>query len=323
MVTLYPSVLSRQARERLGRLPYDPKRLTLIHTAVSLGATLLVTLLNYVFSLKIAQTGGLGGMGLRTVLSTAQSVLELAAMVLLPFWEIGLVYAALSWAKGENATPFHLSEGFRRWSNVLGYRLLEVGLLTALLFALLYPCTFLFMMTPWAQPLMEVYEPLLESAKTMEDLYAVMTPEAMEQMLPHMIPLFIFCGVIYLGVVVFMTYRLRFGEFALMEGRRGFGAMLRSFRTTRKNLWQIVKLDLHYWWFYLLQILSVALCYGDAILALAKIPLPIHRDLRFFLFYIAGMLCQTALFWQFGAQRITAYALAYESCKEECEVQPA
>lgn len=323
MATLYPAGLHGQAKERLARIGYDPKRLVLIHTAVSLGASLLVTLVGYLLSLKIAQTGGLRDMGLRTVLSTAQSVLELAVMVLLPFWEIGIAYAALHWTAGRSATPSDLMVGFRRWPNILGYQLLRFGLLVALMVGLLYPCTFLFMMTPWGTPLMEAYAPYVESAKTIDDIYAAMTPEMLEQMLPHMIPLLIFCGVLYAVVLVYASYRLRFADFALLEGRRGFGAMLRSFRVTRKHFWQIVKVDLYFWWFYLLQVLSVALCYGDGILKLLGVELPIQADLRSFLFYIAGILCQTLLFWQFGAQRITAYALAYETCAEERVMQNA
>lgn len=320
MAILHTADLRRQAKERLGQIPFDPKRLVLIHTAVALGATLLMTVCNYLFSLKIADTGGLGGMGLRTALTTAQSLMELAVTVLLPFWEIGLAYGALQWAKGENVTVPDLLQGFRSFRSVFGLRILTGGILLGLAFFLVYPCAMLFSMTPWVSPIMELYAPLMESATTVEEMQALMTPEFAQQAMSHMLPFFILYGAVYIGVAIPLLYRLRFGDFALMEGLTCGKALAASLRITRKNCLQILKVDLHFWWFYLLQGLSLALCYGDAILTMTGINLPIQPDARFFLFYIAGIACQTVLFWRFGAQRITAYALAYGACQEPSPV---
>ena len=318
MAILHPSHLHRQARERLGRSVHNPKRLVLIHTAVSLGASLLLTLFSYLFDRLIADTNGLDSIGARAGLETAQSVLTLGVLILLPFWEIGLAYMALGWAKGETASQWDLTEGFRRWAPVLGYRVLSGLIFMALLFVLLYPCTVLFMLTPWATPLLEIYTPILESAQTMEEIQAALTPEIMEQMTQYMTPLFVILGGAYLLVAGWFGYRLRFGDFALMEGEGVGRALLTSLRATRRNCLQILKVDLHFWWFYLLQLLSVGICYGDDLLSAAGIELPMEPNLRFFCFYVAGILLQLVLFWQFGGERITAYALAYDACKEEC-----
>ena len=119
---------------------YSPRRLVLIHTAVSLGASLVVGLLNLLFSQMIATTGGLGGMGMRSMLQTAQATLELAVTIALPFWNISLTRAALCWARGELAEPPTLLEGFRRFRSVLGVKLLTgfifLGLLALCCFCL-------------------------------------------------------------------------------------------------------------------------------------------------------------------------------------------
>ena len=88
------SELHNQANARLENAG-NPKRLALIHTAIALGASFLLTLINYLLSLGIADTGGLDGVGTRTLLSTAQAMLELAVMLALPFWQLGIFYAAL------------------------------------------------------------------------------------------------------------------------------------------------------------------------------------------------------------------------------------
>ena len=67
--------LKSAARESLAAAPYDPRKLILLHTGVTIAVSLIGTILNFVLSKQIENTGGLGGMGLRSMLSTVQSVL--------------------------------------------------------------------------------------------------------------------------------------------------------------------------------------------------------------------------------------------------------
>ena len=97
----------------------DYKRLALIHTAVALGVSLVVTLLHYYLNNQIGNTGGLSGLGARTVLETAQTVLQYVVNLALPFWEIGFLFAALQMARGQKAEVSSFLEGFRRFGPVL------------------------------------------------------------------------------------------------------------------------------------------------------------------------------------------------------------
>ena len=72
------SDLRQKADRQLDFAPYAPRQLVLIHTAVSLGASLVVALVNLLFASMIENTGGLSGLGTRSMLETAQAVLELA-----------------------------------------------------------------------------------------------------------------------------------------------------------------------------------------------------------------------------------------------------
>ncbi len=304
--------LRRQANELLGAHGTSPKKWSLTHTAISLGATLLVTAFGFLISRMIVDTGGLSGIGTQTMLSTVQSALELAVILLLPFWEIGILRAALGWRKGEQVGFSHLTEGFRRFGSVLATRVWSGALYIAVGFAIFYFSMFLFLMTPWAGNLEAVYAQLPQ-VSTMEELLALMTPELTAQLAPAMIPMFVIFGVLIAAVYAYLFYRMRFADFFVMEGGGGVKAIVKSFQLTQGNCLQLLKLDLHFWWFYLLQGLSVVLSYGDALLTTLGITLPFGADGNFFLFYILGIVLQTVLFWQLNAQRLTTYCLAFDA----------
>lgn len=304
--------LHRQAKDLLAKHGASPKKLVLLHTAASLGATLLTTTIGFLLSREIAGTGGLSGMATRSILSTIQSVLELAVIFLLPFWEIGIIRAALNWQKGEAAGISQLTEGFSRFGSVFSAKFWSGTLYITVGFAAFYFSMFFFTMTPWANNLEAVYAQLPQ-VSTMEELLALMTPELTAQLVKTMLPMFVLFGLLFTAVCIFLFYRMRFMDFFVMEGDGGIKAVVKSFQLTRGNCLQILKLDLHFWWFYLLQGLSLVLCYGDALLTAFGITLPLGPDGNFFLFYILGIVMQTVLFWQYNARRLTTYCLAFEA----------
>ena len=305
------SDLHRQAEARLEKAAYSPRRLVLIHTAVSLGASLLLALFNLLLSSMIESTGGLSGLGTRSMLQTAQAVVELAVTILLPFWNISLVRASLLWARGESAEPSTLLEGFRLFRPVL-----RVKILTGVVFMAIYISigTMLFMFTPFAGPLMEVLDPIVQQAGTLSP-EALLSDEAIAQIGSAAVPLMIFLGVLFAAVAIPVWYRIRFADFGVMDGGRARASMLESVRITKKKSLQIFKIDLSFWWFYLLQALSVVLCYGDSILVALGVTLPMSAEVAYVLFFALGIVCQGVLLWQFEPKVSATYALAYEKLK--------
>ena len=312
MVEFRSSDLHRQARE-LQQRAGNPKKLVLIHTAVALGSSLLITVLNYLFSLQIAETGGLSGLGLRSILSTVQASLELIVMAALPFWEIGLLFAALQWTKGETVEVRSLFQGFRRFGTVLAFRLLYGGIFAVLGLAVFHISTFLFVMTPFAAPLMELLAPILDPSATAQQLETLLTPELMSTAAKTMTPLFVLFGILFLLLAIPVFYRLRFGEFALMEGTGAWRALLKSLQITQRNTGKLLKLDLHFWWFYLLQVLCLAISWADTVLPHLGITLPVSQEVGYFLFFTAGTVLQGVLLWQYQGQVLTTYCLAYDA----------
>lgn len=321
------SDLHRNARDRLQTVSGDPKKLVLIHTAVALGSSFLLTLINYLLDLWIGDTGGLGGLGLRSMLSTVQSMLVLVVTLGLPFWQMGIYYAALQWEQGASAGFGSLLQGFRRFGSALGMLVLRSLLAIALMITATNIGSVLFMMTSFADPLMELYTPILEQGLTPEQMEALVTPQWLESFFRAAVPLLIISGVLFLAAAIPVFYRLRFAEFAVMEDMPAGRALLKSFAITQKKCMQVFKLDLSFWWFYLLQLLSVAVCNIDVILPALGIPLPGDRVAVAFGCFAVGSICQGLLLWQWEAHRVTTYALAYRTLdgtigSSEADAQP-
>ena len=96
--------------------------------------------------------------------------------------------------------------------------------------------------------------------------------------------------------------------------------MSKSNRIMRRNCWKLFRLDLDFWWFYALQILVTVLCYGDLLVEWLGIPLPIDKDVRFFLFYIVYALCQLALYTYAWGRVQTTYGVAYDVLLEQAGI---
>lgn len=315
-MTLHFDDLRQNADKRLDFAAYSPRQLVLIHTAVSLGASLVIGLLNLLFSQMIANTGGLGSIGTRSMLQTAQTVLELAVTIALPFWNIGLTRAALCWARGELAEPPTLLEGFRRFRSLVGLSLLFLAILLGISMAGSYIATTLFMLTPFAGDLIDAQDLLLQN-------FSILSPEiqpsdeTIAQYLSATKPLTIFSVILFAVIAIPVYYRVRFADFAVMDGGRTAVSLMESFRITKKKALEIFKIDLHFWWFYLLQLLTVTLCYGDSILVALGVQLPISPELSYMLFYAVGLLLQGLLLWYYQARVSVTYALAYEALSED------
>lgn len=308
---LHISDLQEQANRRLGEVSGNPKKLVLIHTAIALGSSLLLTVITYLCDLLIADTGGLDGLGLRSVLDTAQSVLELLVLIGLPVWQMGIYYAALQWVKGEEADFRSLLQCFRRFGSALGALLLRGAIFFALGIAVFNVSSILFTMTPFSASMLELLAPIQEQGITPEQLQSLLTPEFTDAFIQASIPMLIIFGILYVAVFIPLFYRVRFADFAVMDGLPAGKALLKSLAITRGNCLQVWKVDLSFWWFYLLQMLSVAICYADTLLAALGISLPVSPTVAAFGFYAIGVICQGALLWQYEAKRVTVYGLAY------------
>lgn len=307
--------LKNAAGDALAQAPRNPKRIILIHTAVSLVIMLLVAVLDYVLSGQIENTGGLSGLGTRSVLTTVQSILQMVQMAVLPFWEIGYLYAAMKMAVKEPAEPGTLLEGFRRFGPLFRIMLLKGLIFLVLGFVCTYVATQIFVMTPLSTPMLEAMAPVLNDPTLMESAAG---EEALMQVVDQalddaMLPLLIITGILLCLVYIPISYRLRLVNYSVLENPRegALVAFRRSFRLMRGNCLEMFLLDLSFWWYYLLQILINLVCYGDLILSLAGVSLPWSGELSFFLFYILALAGQFVLYFLARNKVEVTYVTAY------------
>ena len=303
--------VKEKARQSLARASYDPHKLAAIHMAAAVAASLLTSLLTFLLDRGIAGTGGLGGIGFRAALSSAQSLLSLAVTVLLPFWELGLVFAGLELARGKEAAPGSLLEGFRRFLPALRLFLLQAAMYTGVILACVYAAYAIFMLTPFFERTYEVLLPLAESAESL-----VLDDATMQAVLPTLAPLYVILALVLLIFAAPMYYRYRMANYALLDGAGARKSMALSALMMRHRRLSLLKVDLGFWWYYGLQLLIGAIAYGDVLLGALGISLPISETVSFWLFYGIYFVLRLLVAWKFAPLVQTAYAHCYDTYRQ-------
>lgn len=291
----------------------NEKRLVLLWAGVAAGLSLLTGLISYLLSSGIAGTGGLSGIGLRSILTTAQEILSTAATIALPFWTLGYQRTMLDISRRQPVSEKTLLSGFRRFGPGLRLMLLEGFLYGTVTVSVFYVSLRFLAMTPLADPVYVVLEPVIGAI--MADPNVILEESLMAALADAMVPMMLVGGAICLAVLIPISYRLRLAQFRLMDdpacGARE--AIRTSTRLTKGNCIALFKLDLCFWWFWLLQGLIMAISYGDSILGFLGIALPVSADVAFWGFYVAALAVQVVFYTAFHNRISAAYALFYDS----------
>ena len=310
--------LGQQAADKLSAA-HNRGKLVLLFAGVSAGLSLASCIISIILDSQIAGTGGLGGMQLRSVLSTLQTLLELALFVFIPFWNLGYLSVALKLGRGEPADQKNLLDGFRRFGPALRLMLLRTVVSVIIGFVAMQVASILFAMTPWAEPFYRQVEDL-----NLLDISGGWDEAALKALLPAMIVYWAIIAALYVIAMIPVTYRLRMSEYRIMDEPRcgALMAMFQSNRMMKGNCVALFKLDLSFWWYYLATVLVALLCYGDILLAMAGIALPFSGEVGYFLFYVLALGAQILLYWRCRNQVECTYVCAYDALSVE-PVQPA
>lgn len=305
---------ARQAVDRSGK---DCYKLFLIHTGVAVGATLVAALIQYLLNGQIQASAGLGGMGVRSVLQTAQMVLSYVLTVAMPLWEVGALFVAIRIFRGERAEPMDLAEGVRRFLPMLRTLLLEFGVYMGAAIGCSYGASLLYSFTPMAMRTMEKMEPWMDKITTQEELLALMQDQEFAQMLMQdMWPAVVLSVIASVCAMVFLFYMMRFMRYLVLDENMGaLRALKTSAKLTSRSKWELAKLDLHFWWYYALQVGITVMVYTPELCALAGITLPVDVDTAYWLSYGAYAVAQIALLTLARPQVEVAFAGAYDCRK--------
>ncbi|MBO5317070.1 MAG: DUF975 family protein [Oscillospiraceae bacterium] len=288
---------------------YPPRKLALLHTGAALLVSLVLTVLHYLLSRGIGTTGGLSGIGTRTVLTSLQTILQFAASLALPFWEVGFLFCMLRLARKEPFAPRDLTAGFRRFSVLLRLMFLEFLLYSALAFIAIQLVTLVFSLTPFSMPVMEKLSALMRDEAFLQS--GTLPPELQGEIIRYLIPVYIVSGVLFLTVGIPVFYRLRFSRYVIMDTQqpRALAAMGISRRLTKGHCRQLFSLDLSYWWYYLLQIVIAAAAYADLLFPLLGISM--EKETAFFGTFAIHLLLSLLLAWRCRAGVDGTYACFY------------
>lgn len=309
--------IHRRCREILAAAPNDPRKVALCYTAITALMALISTVLTAVLTDRIANTGGLSNMGLRSILSTGQVILPIVQLIVNACLSLGYHYAVLRMIRGDEAQPRDLLEGFRLWGPILRAVFLQSMIYLFIGIGSMYLSTYIFLATPMAESFYTVMEPLIASASGLNGQITV-DAAAMDAATDALMPmLWIWLGVFLIAFLP-AYYNYRMTNFCLADDPRAgaLAAMFRSKRMLRRNRFALLKLDLSMWWFYLLQFFISAICYGDVFLAIAGIRLPLNGTFVYYFFFILSLIVQIVTYYFLMNRVYGAYALAYESLRE-------
>lgn len=233
--------LKRASLTRLRRYGKRPYKLAFYSVAIVLAVQLLVDAMGY--WVATYQGGeGLDGMGSVTMIQTVHELLSTVVSALSPLWTLGFTAAIMAFMDWQDPQDTVLLKGLRHSWDFLKLYLLEGIFMLFLMIAVSIPIDFLVSLTPWGREPVNLPDP--EIVGEMKYIAAAVDAAA---------PVLIIYALAFLVVGMFFAYRLRFTNYLILNGWIGvFSAMVTSFQMTKGYVWTMIKLDLSFWWYYLL-----------------------------------------------------------------------
>ncbi len=279
---------------RIGR---EPKTVVLWYSGITVLIAAVLTVCSYWLSMQISSTGGLRNLGTRAIFSTAQSLLPIVQSVALMCLELGYLHAMMHITRKQYADHTDLKAGLPRLGAMIRLNLIQAFFYAMIAIPALGLSIQIFLLTPWSDGFLNIVLPLAEST-TVLNPEIVMDEATLAQATEAMIPMMLLYFGLYMLFLIPVTYRFRMANYALLDAPHSgaFAAIGASMKMTRRNCIALFKLDLSFWWYYLPSFLLGFVSYGDVILPMVGITLPMNETVSYFLFYglyLAGLFAMT------------------------------
>lgn len=307
--------LQAAARERLSGAE-SAARIALIYSGIVVLTSLFSTTVSYLLGDQISQTGGLQNMGIRSMLSTVQSILPVLTSFLLMCIGVGFTGAMLRISRKQFASPQSLRIGFARFWVLLRAALLQGGLYFLAGIASFYLAMQIFILTPLSNNMMAAMAGLMQNGIA-DPNQLLADPAVAAQLSGSMLPLLILMLILMLVITAPIYYRYRMVNYVILD-KPAMGALM-AMRESRlmmkKHCVALFKLDVSMWWYYLALMAASVVCYGDVILALLGVSLPFSGTVSYFLFLLLYLAMTMAILFFLRPHVEVTYALAYESLR--------
>jgi len=312
MDILNPKALSQQARQALNR-GRDPKKVIYAYALLTFGVSLMVTLINYYLDHQISGTGGLGNLGTRAILSTAQQVLPLLSSVVALCLEFGYLHAMMRISRGQYADHTDLKTGLQLFWPILRLNLIQGLLIFAVAMVAAQLGSVIFMMTPWSEPLLTFLTPLMEAG-------TVPTEEAILLQAADLIqPLLIVSGIVCIVCILPLLFQLRMANFCLVDNPKAgaLAAIRASRKMMRRRFLPMLKIDLSLWPYYLGTAVMSVVLYLDLILPMLGISVPLDATVFSLIVYAVALVLQVLIQITLRNRVETTYLMAYNALREK------
>lgn len=305
------------AADRLRQSP-SQKQIVLIYAALALGLTALVTVLSHVLDLQMDNFGGLSNLGKRSMLSSVQSMLPMVQSLLSMCLNVGYLAAMLRIARGMYTSPQILRLGFDRFWLLLRCSIFKGLMLSAVVFVSMYFGVMIYMMTPFSDAAVDIITPLL-SQVSMLNTQIVIDDATYLLLMEAMVPAFAICGILLLILGVPVLYNYRMAEYVIIDKPAvgALAALRESKKMMRGNRLSLMKLDISLWWYYLASFAATVICYGDVLLNLLGLEMPIPDTVAFYGFYVLYLAASFAVHFFLRNRVEVCYGLAYDAVKPE------
>ena len=309
--------IKKFAAQRLEQSP-SQQQIVLIYAGLALGMTALMTVLNYVLGLQIDNYGGLSNLSKRTMLSTFQSMLPMAQSLITMCLNLGYLAAMLRIARGMYTSPQTLRLGFDRFWLLLRCSIFRGLILAGALLVAMYAGVLIFAVSPFSGPAMEIIGPLVSQVSIL-DTGLVIDDATYNQLVVAMLPCFAICGILMLVLAAPVYYSYRMVDYVIID-KPAMGALMalrESKKMMRGNRMKLLKLDISIWWYYLASAAATVIGYGDMLLPMLGVELPMSETVGFFIFCGLYLLANFGILYFLRNRAEVCYALAYDAVKPE------
>lgn len=297
--------LKKKADNRL-QSGKDPKKVVLVYAGIVAASSLVVTVVRNLLNSQISQTGGIQNIGTRSMLTTADTVLTVAQLLLVMCLALGYTGSMLRIARGQYASPNSLKAGAERIWLLLRTRLLQGLILAAASFSLCFLVVNLCLLTPLSSRLIAVMGTFSAEALMADDI-------AILSLYSAMLPIMLIYLVALVPLLWYFSCTYRMVDYLLIDRPQlgAFGALRESRRMMQGNKKMMFRVDLSFWWYYVLQAVVTALVYLNTVLAMFGLGLP--AEVLYWGTIVLYLVADFAVRYFFSNKIAVTYALFYDT----------
>lgn len=320
-MTFQSRELKQTASQKLAAAQ-NQRQIVLLYSSLVVGIGLINLLLQDLVSSQIANTGGLANMGFRSFLSSVSTFLPVVCSILTLCLGFGYAGGMLRISRGQYASRNALRTGFERFWPLVRMKLLQGCIILGASMAAFYLSIMVFLLSPLSDSFTQMLEPYLSGGSLLGGSGTIqIDTAALDQLSWLMLPILGIFLVVFLAFVLPIVYRYRMADFVLLDHPEAGAlyALRESRQMMQGSRFGLFRLDLSFWWYYVLLFLANALAYGDWLLSFAGITLPLSSNVSFYLFALLSLAANFLLYYLLYNKLNVTYALAYGELKPKEE----